>query len=107
MSHKENDPPVLILTSLAAGPKHGYALIQDIEAFAGAKLGPGTLYGAITRLEQRGLIEPTESADERRQPYRITAAGADALTVTLGEMRRIVEEGTARLSQLEPLGGCA
>ena len=45
MAAKENDPPVLILTSLASGPKHGYALLQDIEAFAGVTLGPGTLYG--------------------------------------------------------------
>jgi DNA-binding PadR family transcriptional regulator len=101
---KENDPPMLILTSLAAGPKHGYALLQDIEAFAGVTLGPGTLYGAITRLEQRGLIEPTESADERRRPYRITAPGAEALATTLGELRRIVDVGTTRLHHLTLLG---
>jgi DNA-binding PadR family transcriptional regulator len=105
MGPKENDPPVLILTSLASGPKHGYALLQDIEAFAGTTLGPGTLYGAITRLEQRGLIEPAGSPEGRRQPYRITAAGADALTTTLAELRRIVDEGTARLRCLTPLGG--
>lgn len=104
MATKENDPPVLILTSLASGPKHGYALLQDIEAFAGVTLGPGTLYGAITRLEQRGLIEPTESVDERRRPYRITSPGAEALATTLGEMRRIVDVGTTRLRRLAPLG---
>jgi len=103
MGAKENDPPVLILTSLASGPKHGYALLQDIEAFAGVTLGPGTLYGAITRLEQRGLIEPTESADERRRPYRITPPGAEALATTLGELRRIVDVGTTRLRHLAPL----
>jgi DNA-binding PadR family transcriptional regulator len=107
MAAKENNPPVLILTSLAAGPKHGYALLQDIEAFAGVTLGPGTLYGAITRLEQRGLIEPTDSLDERRRPYRITATGAAALAATLGEMRRIVDEGTSRLRHLKPLEGAA
>ena len=73
-----NDPPLLILTSLASGPKHGHALLLDIESFSGARLGPGTLYGAITRLEQRGLIEPLDS-DDRRRPYRITAAGSEAL----------------------------
>ena len=104
MGMKENDPPVLILTSLASGPKHGYALLQDIEGFAGVTLGPGTLYGAITRLEQRGLIEPTESTDERRRPYRITAPGAEALATTLHELRRIVDVGTTRLSRLAPLG---
>ena len=105
MAAKENDPPVLILTSLASGPKHGYALLQDIEGFAGVTLGPGTLYGAITRLEQRGLIEPTGAVDERRRPYRITADGAAVLTATLGELRRIVDEGTSRLQHLMPLEG--
>lgn len=104
MAAKENDPPVLILTSLASGPKHGYALLQDIEGFAGVTLGPGTLYGAITRLEQRGLIEPVASADARRRPYRITPRGAEALADTLGELRRIVDVGTARLRHLAPLG---
>jgi hypothetical protein len=61
-SGRANDPTVLILTSLAAGEKHGYALLQDIEAFAGVRLGPGTLYGAISRLEDRGLIEPMGAA---------------------------------------------
>ena len=54
--HRSNDPPLLILTSLADGPKHGHALFKDIEEFAGISLGPGALYGAITRLEDRGLI---------------------------------------------------
>ena len=92
-----NDPGLLILTSLSSGPKHGHALLLDIDAFAGVRLGPGTLYGAITRLEERGLIEPLE-ADERRRPYRLTAAGATALADSLAGMRRIVETGTTRLA---------
>ena len=63
---RANDPPVLILTSLVAGPKHGHALAKDINEFAGVSLGPGALYGAITRLEERGLIEALESEDRRR-----------------------------------------
>ncbi len=93
---RENDPPVLILTSLASGPKHGYALVRDIEAFAGVRLGPGTLYGAISRLEERGLIQPV-AAEGRARPYRLTAEGAAVLESTLAELRTIVEEGTARL----------
>src|SRR5690349_19022311 len=93
-----NDAQVLILTSLASGPKHGYALAQDIDAFAGAQLGPGTLYGAIARLEERGLIEPV-GAEGRRRPYRLTAAGASALGETLERLRTVVDEGTARLSR--------
>lgn len=94
---RSNDPPVLILTSLASGSKHGYALLQDIESFAGVTLGPGTLYGAIARLEERGLIEPV-GASGRRRPYRLTAAGARVLEKTLTELRAIVEEGSARLA---------
>jgi DNA-binding PadR family transcriptional regulator len=90
-----NDPAILILTSLSSGPKHGYALTQDIEEFAGVRLGPGTLYGAITRLEERGLIEPLEAQD-RRRPYRITAAGAVSLETALATMRRILEAGSSR-----------
>ncbi len=93
---RPNDPPVLILTSLAAGPKHGHALARDISEFAGVRLSPGALYGAITRLEERGLIEPLES-DDRRRPYRITAAGSAALAAAVTEMRRLADEGATRL----------
>jgi DNA-binding PadR family transcriptional regulator len=95
---RSNDPPVLILTSLADGEKHGYALLQDIEAFAGVRLGPGTLYGAIGRLEERGLIEAAVTSG-RRRPYRLTAAGAEALCCALADLRTIVDEGSARLAR--------
>jgi DNA-binding PadR family transcriptional regulator len=95
-ARRANDPSVLILTSLAGGPKHGHALAKDIQEFAGVVLGPGTLYGAITRLEERGLIAPVESHD-RRRPYRITGAGSEELTETLREMRRVADTGAARL----------
>jgi DNA-binding PadR family transcriptional regulator len=98
-----SDPATLILTSLAAGPKHGYALQQDIEAFAGVALGPGTLYGAIGRLEERGLIAPAEDPDDdgggaRRRPYRLTAEGAGALEATLAGLRAVVDAGSTRLA---------
>jgi DNA-binding PadR family transcriptional regulator len=93
---RPNDPPVLILTSLAQGPKHGHALAKDIEAFADVRLGPGALYGAITRLEERGLIEAMPT-DDRRRPYRITASGTAALARAVGEMRRIADVGATRL----------
>ena len=94
---RPNDPPILILTSLAGGPKHGHALSKDIEGFAGVVLGPGALYGAITRLEERGLIEPLESND-RRRPYRITAMGAAYLAEAVDEMQRLADEGARRLA---------
>jgi DNA-binding PadR family transcriptional regulator len=100
---RQNEPAVLILTSLAAGPKHGYALAQDIGEFAGVSLGPGTLYGAITRLEERGLIEAT-AGDERRRPYRLTAAGRAALAGTVRDMRALADVGARRLGLRALLG---
>lgn len=94
-----NDPPLLILTSLAEGPKHGYALAQDIGEFAGVQLSPGALYGAIARLE-RGLIEALPEV-ERRRPYRVTAAGSAELAEAMREMRRVVDVGTHRLGLLQ------
>src|ERR1019366_2262116 len=93
---RPNDPPVLVLTSLAGGPKHGYALAKDIAEFAGVNLGPGTLYGAIARLEERRMIEAT-AGDKRQRPYRIPASGRAALAAAVRDMRTIADEGAARL----------
>ncbi|MEO9175964.1 MAG: PadR family transcriptional regulator [Gaiellales bacterium] len=99
MTERPNDPALLILTSLASGAKHGYALLQDIEGFASVRLGPGTLYGAIARLERRGLIEAV-GAEGRRRPYRLSEAGAAELEQTLAELQTVVREGTTRLARL-------
>jgi len=101
---RANEPAVLILTSLASGPKHGYALAKDIEEFAGVTLGPGTLYGAITRLDEGGFIEPA-GEEQRRRPYQITASGRAALATAVTEMRAIADAGTARLGIASPGGG--
>lgn len=93
---RRNDPGVLIMTSLASGAKHGYALARDIERFAGVTLGPGTLYGAITALEEAGLIEPA-GHEERRRPYRLTAAGQSELTAAVRSLGTIAAEGARRL----------
>ena len=93
---RNNEPTVLVLTSLAAGAKHGHALALDIEQFAGVRLGPGSLYGAITRLEERGLIEPLP-ADDRRRPYAITSAGRAQLAGAVQSMARVVATGSSRL----------
>jgi DNA-binding PadR family transcriptional regulator len=89
-------PATLILSSLAGGPKHGYALTKDVEEFAGVHLAPGTLYEALARLESQGLIEALEPAD-RRRPYRLTAAGATALQAHLDAQRRVTDTGLRRL----------
>src|ERR1700730_9159883 len=91
------EPAVLIMVSLAQGPKHGYAITGDIEAVSGLRLGPGTLYGAIARLEERGLIEPLPS-DDRRRPYRLTERGATALRAHLETLKRVTTAGTRRLA---------
>lgn len=91
-----SDPEVLILSSLAAGPKHGYAIMNDIERFAGVSLGPGTLYTAITRLVEKKLIVPQAPAG-RQRPYKLTALGAVTLEAQLREMRRVASAGLRRL----------
>jgi DNA-binding PadR family transcriptional regulator len=91
-------PATLILSSLADGPKHGYALTKDIEQFAGLRLAPGTLYEALSRLESQGLIEALESQD-RRRPYQLTASGATALRAHLAGQRQVAEVGLNRLAR--------
>ena len=95
-----SDPGLLVLASLADGPKHGYAMIEDIFAMCGTRLGPGTLYGAITRLERQGYIEPL-SQEERRQPYQITPNGLTTLRLKLATLHRFTVAG---LKKLEPEG---
>jgi DNA-binding PadR family transcriptional regulator len=94
-----SDPPLLVLASLASGPKHGHAMIEDIAGMCGTRLGPGTLYGAIARLEQLGWIEPLP-AEERRRPYRITSAGLRVLRAKLATLQQFAQAG---LGRLEPL----
>ncbi|HTZ91083.1 MAG TPA: helix-turn-helix transcriptional regulator [Streptosporangiaceae bacterium] len=89
------DPSLLILTSLADGPKHGYAMMTDIAEFSGVQMEPGTLYGALSRLERRGWVRPL-AVDERRRPYEITAAGQDVLSQQLASMQQIVRVGRQR-----------
>jgi DNA-binding PadR family transcriptional regulator len=89
------DPSVLILTSLSDGPKHGYAIMTDVAAFSGVKMEPGTLYGALSRLEHRGWVAPLATA-ERRRPYQITAAGQEILAGQVTAMQQIVQVARLR-----------
>jgi DNA-binding PadR family transcriptional regulator len=92
-----SDPSLLILSSLASGPKHGYAMIQDIEQFCGTHLEVGTLYGALARLEKQGWIEALELV-ERRRPYRLTGEGKAVLSEQLATMSKVVATGSQRLA---------
>jgi DNA-binding PadR family transcriptional regulator len=91
-----SDPTILVLASLADGEKHGYAMMEDIQRFAGVRLGPGTLYGAITRLEQRGWIRPVPSSD-RRQPYSLTPSGRVYLEEQVTSLDQVVRTALGRL----------
>ena len=91
------DPPLLVLASLADGPRRGYAIIQDVAQTMGVHLSAGTLYAVISRLEARGLIEPM-TRDGRRQPYRITATGAEELAQQTERMRQMADLASTRLS---------
>jgi DNA-binding PadR family transcriptional regulator len=95
-----NDPGLLVLTSLADRPKHGYAITLDVADFAGVQLGPGTLYGALARLESKGLIEALP-AEDRRRPYRLTAAGTAALEHELQMLQAVAQQGLHRLRVAE------
>jgi len=92
-------PILLVLASLTDGDKHGYAMMEDIHRFANIRLGPGTLYGAITRLDRRGWIRPLKSRD-RRQPYCITSAGRQYLAAQLASLDQVVKAGLIRLRQV-------
>jgi DNA-binding PadR family transcriptional regulator len=94
-----SDPPLLVLASLASGPKHGHAMIEDIADLCGTRLGPGTLYGAIARLEQQGWIERLP-AEERRRPYRITGEGLQVLRAKLTTLQQFTKAGMRRLEAL-------
>ncbi len=87
---------MLVLLSLSNGPKHGYLITTDVFDQTGVRLGPGTLYGSLSKLVERGLIEPVPS-DDRRRPYRITGDGRAALAHQLASWERIVAAGKLRL----------
>ena len=87
----------LILLSLADRPRHGLGIMEEVEArtLGGARLGPGTLYGTLKRLEEDGLIAETDARpdpddDPRRRYYGVTAAGADALRDEAERLRSLV-----------------
>jgi DNA-binding PadR family transcriptional regulator len=95
------EPAMLVLVSLSGGPKHGYAIMTDVEEFSGVGIGPGTLYAVLARLEQAGLVVPMRSED-RRRPYRLSESGVAALAAQLSDMGRFMRVGRARLRTGQP-----
>lgn len=94
---KLSSEALLILTSLAEGPKHGYAIQQDIARMSGRQLGPGSLYGSIARLEAAGFIAPLELEGKKR-PYRLTPSGSRALADEVGALRKLTATAARRLA---------
>ncbi|TVT27753.1 PadR family transcriptional regulator [Salinicoccus cyprini] len=91
-----SEPSLLILISLAEKNRHGYAIMEDIEENYDFKIGPGTLYGAISRLEKAGYISVLETED-RKKPYKMTEAGQVYLTEQIREMQKVTSLGMTRL----------
>ena len=95
------EPAVLVLVSLTDGPKHGYAIMQDVEQGTGRPMGAGTLYAALVRLEEQGLVEPLAPVD-RRRPYRLTAIGASNLAEQLRGLSDFAQQGLRQLGETQP-----
>jgi DNA-binding PadR family transcriptional regulator len=95
------EPSLLILVSLSDGPKHGYAIMQDVEQGTGRPMGAGTLYAALVRLEEDGLVEPLPPED-RRRPYRLTAIGASTLAEQLRGLSAFAQQGLRQLGDDVP-----
>jgi DNA-binding PadR family transcriptional regulator len=91
-----NDAQTLVLSALADGPKHGYAINAAIEELTGERLGAGSLYGALTRLEAKGLIESLEEQG-RQRPVRLTADGRAVLEKELRAMAKVATTGLRHL----------
>src|SRR5277367_4647722 len=96
-----SEPVMLMLTSLASAPKHGYALLKDVEELSNGRvqLSTGTLYGAIHRLLDDRWIERFEQEDTSRdkQAYRLTAKGRAQLSSEIVRLRHLLQSATTRL----------
>ncbi|MEU4689346.1 helix-turn-helix transcriptional regulator [Actinoplanes sp. NPDC023714] len=98
------EPTFLILTALAARPLHGYGIVQAVLDLSGGdvKLRPGTLYGALDRLADQGLIEVEreEAVEGRlRRYYRLSDSGAATLVAEVGRLRQRASAAETQLRQ--------
>ncbi len=87
-----------VLLALLAGSRHGYGIMQDVEASTegSLRLGPGTLYTAIKRLVNAGLIEECEADGDRRRCYRVTQKGKTAAGAEAAELSALVRAARKR-----------
>src|SRR3954453_2977935 len=96
------EPTFLILAALAAQPRHGYGVVQAVDELSGGevKLRPGTLYGALDRLAEQGMIQVDreEAVEGRlRRYYRLSDSGAGVLAAQIDRLRRNASAAEAQL----------
>lgn len=96
-----------VLLALADGPLHGYGIAREAEEASGGavSMGPGTLYGALQRLDEKGLIREAPTPDDvegrhadRRKYYRITVEGRATLRAEATRLSRVVERARAKIA---------
>jgi DNA-binding PadR family transcriptional regulator len=100
------EPTIYIMLSLRSGEKHGYAILKEVSELSDKriKLSTGTLYGALYRLLDQGLIEQVESKDSTRgkKSYRLTRSGLEVFDLEVGRMKHLL---LAVNKKLETTGG--
>ena len=99
------EPVFLILVSLTDQPRHGYALLRDVQEISHERviLSTGTLYGALRRLLEEGLIERFQQKDKSRdkQAYKLTREGRRQVQLEVERMKRLTRAAAARLKERE------
>jgi DNA-binding PadR family transcriptional regulator len=88
---------VWIMVALADQPKHGYAIMKDIQDLGGFSMRPGTLYAALMRMERAQLVEEIQTHDYRRRPFKLTEAGRKRLGADLKTLAALASTGLRRL----------
>jgi DNA-binding PadR family transcriptional regulator len=99
------EPVLLILLSLAEHPRHGYAILQDVERMSDGrvKLSTGTLYGALRRLLEDGWIEQFEEEESPRgrRAYRLSSDGRRNLQLEVDRMKQLTKLAALRVARKE------
>jgi DNA-binding PadR family transcriptional regulator len=111
------EPTFYILLSLASGTRHGYAILKDVEELSGRKvnLSTGTLYGALNRLLDQGMIERLDDEEpaeamrsgtakplypgKPRKAYRLTTFGRSVLAAETERMQALVRRAQMKLRE--------
>ncbi len=105
MTESITEPVLLILLSLAEEPRHGYAILKDVEQMSEGRvrLSTGTLYGALRRLLGEDWIERFDDDDTSRgkQSYRITARGRRMLQQEVARMKQLTRLANLRVARKE------